>query len=319
MRPGQISTFDTLALQSAKGSPFTPGVGGVSALRATPAIRTPQAEIEKTLQYVTITVGANQIYPQVVNGDYLYVDKITADGFEVFESEYLFLRPDSQNATSALRYSKASYKWDRAFSVLQFTNTSAIVYVIKCWIGFGEIRADRDATTAAVGGDARKTAAQIIRPANVIPYAANQIVNIAGAGANWISFSATAGTGWCKNANGVVEGTIRHMQVFKSTSTTTNASFRLYLFDTLQAASATFADQQPFDLAFASYSTGLLGMIDFPSFVAGSGAGAVCDVAGLDISVIGTTDNIQGLLVASAAYVPGSAETFRILGWADSN
>jgi hypothetical protein len=270
---------------------------------------------DKTLQYVTINIPSNGIGTIVVAGSYFYIDTMTADGFEVYSSEYLTARPDSQNAAVAIRYSKASYRWEKPFDVLQFSNASAIVYVLKGWIGFGEIRSDRAAGVTTVGNSLAKASNAFSRPANVTPYAIGQILNKAGATPTSLSLFDL-----CKNASGVRNGTITHLQLMKSTTTTAGASFKLYIFDYAYPADAALADQQTFSLngtPLVHYT--IIGIVDFPAFVTGAAGWSFCDVAGLSIDVTGGFDPINAIIVTNAAYTPGNAEQFRLSAWGRTN
>jgi hypothetical protein len=132
-----------------------------------------------------------------------------------------------------------------------------------------------------------------------------------------IANSATAGSvtpfEWSMSGLGR-SGMIRRVRIFKSTTTTTAASFLLHLFTT--APTVANGDNGAFSLS-AGIGAGYLGSValDMSSGAEAGSASGLADVsAAIAIGVNFPTSgaSIYGLLEAVGAYAPGSSETFTI-------
>lgn len=133
------------------------------------------------------------------------------------------------------------------------------------------------------------------RPADTTAYAANDLV------AN----STTAGSVVPLVFNSVTGfGAMVRARIEKSDKSTTNAAFDLYLFGASPVV--TNGDNGAFAIAnLADY----LGKVSVTVGQAGSTSGASGNA---DASAIAAGGTIYGLLVATAAYTPASAETFLV-------
>ena len=140
------------------------------------------------------------------------------------------------------------------------------------------------------------------RPSNTTQYASGDLV------AN----STTAGsvTPLSYTIGGKQEGYVKRAKVKKSDTSTTNASFRLHLYD----ASPTCSNGD--NGAWLTTNSSYLGSIDitvdkaFADAAQGEGVPAV----GSEVAIPNGTDQIiYGLLEARAAYTPASAEVFTVI------
>lgn len=144
------------------------------------------------------------------------------------------------------------------------------------------------------------------RPADTTAYGAGDL----------IANSATAGSvtplEWSMNGSGR-SGIIRRVRIYKSSTTTTQASFQLHLFD----SAPTVSNGDNGALAIATNLDSWLGVValDMTSGAeAGASAGLV-DVSGaleIGVSKPAMTRSIYGLLEAVGTYTPASGETFTI-------
>lgn len=108
-------------------------------------------------------------------------------------------------------------------------------------------------------------------------------------------------------------GIIRRVRIYKSTTTTTAASFTLHLFDSTPTLNA--GDNGAF--AVTSAMTGYLGSValDMSSGAeAGSSAGLADSSAAVAIPISKPIAGgiVYGLMEAVGAYAPGNAETFQL-------
>jgi len=151
-----------------------------------------------------------------------------------------------------------------------------------------------------------RASANFTRPADTTAYAAGDLV------AN----STTAGSVAPMSFAGIVRqagggGLVRRAKLRKSTTTLTNASFRIHLFSATQTSAG--GDNAALNLpGVADY----LGSFDvtmdraFNDGALGIGLPTVGDSIALDIPSTGTT--IYAFLEARAAYTPGNAEVFTL-------
>ena len=142
------------------------------------------------------------------------------------------------------------------------------------------------------------------RPSNTTTYAANQAVNATGVTTN-LSFTTEDGLPINIGSSYI----IRTARLVCNSTTTTNGTFTLFLFDT---ATVGYADGSPRPLLFSEKAS-RFGQIAFTLATGGSGSDcAESFVKDLNISIRPQTTSIKGDLVATAAYVPTSAEQFYI-------
>lgn len=99
----------------------------------------------------------------------------------------------------------------------------------------------------------------------------------------------------------------------KSTTGTTNASFRLYLYTS--GVSSLAADNSAFQMLYGNKHI-RVGYVDFTMAAEGTGAGSCAEAIATDVNIdlrtylTGSSSALFGVLVAKGAYTPGSAETF---------
>lgn len=150
------------------------------------------------------------------------------------------------------------------------------------------------------------------RPADTTAYAAgDQVAN------NTVAGSVTPVTFAVPEFKGS-GGIIRAAQLVKSTTTITNADFRLILLNAQLAAQ--FGDNAAATPTYAGIQTALGsidfsntgGLVQFSNGVLYNGSLRTQPaMPGLGIACL-PTDVLHGLLIATAAYAPGNAEQFQI-------
>lgn len=250
-------------------------------------------------------------------GNFVFVEQITP----IFElstdvglTKAIYLRPNSAPAV-AVENAPRLYRFANDFSEIQVDSEPGNApCFIDLVIGFGAY----ENPSQALRVEPFWTDQTITRPANITPYAANQIVGPQPAVAYGLLFQNVFGFGR-RYAR------ITRARVQKSSLTTANAQFSLHIWQgNGNAAQLSTADQAVFTLK-ADAAVSYLGRIQFPVFYTG-GAGsdmAVAELNGLDLTImnpdrlyagipLGPYTNISGLLVADAAYVPASGETLLI-------
>jgi len=138
------------------------------------------------------------------------------------------------------------------------------------------------------------------RPANTTAYAANQVVSnntIAGSSSN-LTFTAVV-------ASNTGAAYISKARLVLNSSVTTNGQFRLFLFTVNPTP---LGDAAQNTLLYAARAQ-RIGWIDFA--VSTSGTGSDCaesEVVSINLPFVAVDSNLYGVLVATAAYVPTSAE-----------
>lgn len=161
-----------------------------------------------------------------------------------------------------------------------------------------------EAHAGFVGITTVMTSQAFTRPSNTTAYAANQVVGFT-AGATNMTFSSAA-----RVNNG--SGRIVKARLMANSVTTTNALFRLFLFN---AAPTAQADQAAFNLLYANRASSQ-GFIDFAGPITSGGSSDSIEIpdtmnnGNLKFVCTGGVTTLYGILVALAAYVPTSAETF---------
>lgn len=166
--------------------------------------------------------------------------------------------------------------------------------------------------TATPPGAAVVSAATMTRPTDTTAYASGDLVanNVTAGSVTPLSFAGLAVT--AGDAIGVVG-----LRAKKSTTTLTNAQFRLHLFNVLPVLSV--GDNVAFDTSGAlgvTDAAGYIGYIDFTFDTSGTASAAARGVptspAADKILAAPASGGLWGLLEARAAYAPGNAETFDI-------
>lgn len=156
-----------------------------------------------------------------------------------------------------------------------------------------------------------KPSSNFTRPANTTAYASGDIVANNTTAASVVALSWAAAETYTTVANAGFY--IRRAKLKKSTTSATNAVFRLHLYGTDPTASTgiTNGDNGVFSVKDAAY----LGTIDFSSMVAHADCclAIAAPTAGVEIGhVLGTGQTIYGILEVRAAYTPGNAEVFTV-------
>jgi hypothetical protein len=112
-------------------------------------------------------------------------------------------------------------------------------------------------------------------------------------------------------SNGLL-GRVTRARLQKSGTSVTNASFTLCLF-TVSPATITYGDGGAFSVSGSAAYVGKIAITVADVFTDGSaGSGAPAIGSDLKFQCGGSSTQLYGLLVASAAYTPVSAETFQI-------
>lgn len=149
----------------------------------------------------------------------------------------------------------------------------------------------------------------ITRPANATAYASGQLVanSVTAGSVTNLQFTTLARI---SGGSGVIIGA----QIQKSTNTTTNAAFRLHLFNTAPTYTSA-GDGTALSTVVVASAKGYLGYIDITAMVGFSdvawGSGAPDNSRG-GIPYVATAQIIYGLLEARGAYTPGNAEVFTV-------
>lgn len=162
-----------------------------------------------------------------------------------------------------------------------------------------------------IGGKTITQAASstITRPANATPYASGQLVanSVTAGSVTNLQFTTLARV---SGGSGVIVGA----QIQKSTTSVTNAAFRLHLFNTAPTY-VTSGDGTALSTVVVASAKGYLGYVDITAMTAFSdvawGSGAPDNTRG-SIPYVATAQIIYGLLEVRGAYTPGSAEVFTV-------
>lgn len=246
-------------------------------------------------RFVTVTIAAGATNTINFAGDCLYVTSLM--GLVSSTAALVLTATPDTGFGVPVSVENSETRWPVQFTRLQLANATATDITFTGWVGFGRFRNDN------AGYLCPKAVTQtVIRPANVTPYAANQCV-----GSSPLSLDNAIRTGGRF-------GRIVRARLFKSSTTTANAAFRVWLWDPA-APPGPLNDQVAFPLIFTEGPT-LQPFIDFPVFEsAGAGStGAVCDIDGIEIPFVltrGFTTLNYGIM-SQAAYVPASGESFRL-------
>lgn len=155
-----------------------------------------------------------------------------------------------------------------------------------------------------VSGSTLCVSAEFTRPADTTAYAVDDVVSNSTTTTTPLTFTNAARVG-----NGT--GYIVSARMAKSTNTTTNASFRLWLYRDNPTTPP--GDNSPFALLWAN-RTVRMGFIDFTLSTAGTGSNSASDFkVGLNIPFFAVNGrNLYGVLIARGAYTPASGEQFFI-------
>jgi hypothetical protein len=148
---------------------------------------------------------------------------------------------------------------------------------------------------------------EFTRPADTTAYTSGDVVSNSTSSTTVITFSGNILNEAFVTGKSLV---IKDAQLTKSTNSTTNASFRLYLYT---SAVTVAADNAAFNLVYSNKHL-RVGFIDFTLTTGGAGtsdcAEAFVTDANINAKLLGA--NLIGVLVAQGAYTPGNAEKFYV-------
>lgn len=289
---GQMTLQQSLDAQQAAAS-------RVGFVRSDP-VDTPKQIGPQSLAFQQIVIPAGAIYPLVIKGNYIYVEGIGSTT-DTPANGTVTIKADTQQYPVPIFEGNRAIRFTQPFNNVELNNTAnTSPVIVYFWIGFGDVRRD-------TSSEKYRTFSTLTSAAGAT-YAANKVV-----GANPVTFT-FAVSGFTSSAN------ITKATLIKSTATTTNANFSLYLFGAKPSA---VADNANFTFLPAGVSNAVdyLGVIQFPFFVAGAaGSNSVCDVAGFEIAMsspgldLSSNPNgtVYGILVANAAYTSVAGETFSL-------
>jgi hypothetical protein len=142
------------------------------------------------------------------------------------------------------------------------------------------------------------TSASFTRPADTTQYAANDAVTNSTSAPTILEFANSART---SGGSGLILSA-RHV---KSSTTTTNANFRLYLY---RATVSSVNDNAQFPLLWANRAN-RIGFVDFTHTTQGTGSDSSSSlVTFINLPFVATGTSLFGLLTVTAAYTPASGE-----------
>jgi hypothetical protein len=153
-----------------------------------------------------------------------------------------------------------------------------------------------------VGGRTTSVEVTLTRPADTTAYSVNDAVTNATSSASAIEFASAVRVS-------AGSGVIVNWMLTKSTTTTTNATFRLWLYKS--SPSSVPNDNAAFSQLWANRSA-RIGYVDFTTAIAGSDC---VDYFGVPVFTqqivkLGSGTSLYGILQALGAYAPGNAEQF---------
>lgn len=293
-------------LFSSGASPITGGT------IATPAAQTVDTTLlpvtldtaPKRFQRMTLIVAAGATVPVMVAGNFVFVEEMIWRGGT---PPSIFITFDEASAVEVTQR-QTELRFPAIFTKAAIYNPGASYPItVTMVVGFGAfVQTERPLLIRSFNAYS-----EITRPANIIAYAANQMVA-----------DNTPGRFIFADVYRPGSNTIRitKARITKNSTVILNASFKLFLAQAGSQISGNIADQTAFDQLYAGV-TNNSGVILFPTFVAG-GAGADCAECIIDgIDLIARTNYfaggnaLWGYLVAMAAYVPTSGEKIRVELW----
>ena len=193
-------------------------------------------------------------------------------------------------------------------------NDVVILRKILGRLGAGLTLTGQSAGILTVGGNLAVVSAEVTRATgDTTQYAINDVVNNStDAGSATVFTFVNAG-----RVNGGT-GYITNVRLVKSTVTTTNAVFRVWLYGT---APTPLADNTPFTLLYANKAI-RLGYVDFSFTTEGSGSDSASAAAynvNLKFACAANSRDLYGVIEAKAAYTPASQEKFWVELTVDQN
>jgi hypothetical protein len=148
--------------------------------------------------------------------------------------------------------------------------------------------------------------ASFTRPANTTAYSSGNLV------ANSVTAGSVVPMSWSVVRSNALLGHVTRARLQKSGTSTTNASFTLYLF-TATPATITNGDGGAFSVSGSQSYIGKIAITVTDVFTDGAtGIGVPAIGSDQKFQCGGSSTQLYGLLVASAAYTPASAEVFQV-------
>lgn len=250
----------------------------------------------KQFGVATRFIAAGTRYTEMTAGNYLYLDRaeFTSGGYAVGNEVRAV---DSNENTVFLNRPQSGYYFETPFRFVELWNDSAEDVTVDLYVGFGRVQKDAQDSFGypplGVAGGA------LTRPANVTPYAANEVVADAGGATTPIFTQPLA----------FEKLTLNSLSIVKSSNTVANTAFKAEIWASDPGATN---DQDPAQFDFANRAA-FMGVIDIDEFVtdgAGSDA-AYFSITGINIPVFTTGSQFFFVrLIAQGAYVPTSGEEF---------
>ena len=283
--------FDALSNSIAQQSAASASLGAILSPPPLPA-----SIGYKSLQKIQLSLAGNTQQTVQISGNFIYVLAITGNS----TSTPVTLQPIG-NAAVPIYNNTTVLRWDSDFTQLIVNNPAASTLTLTLIVGYGDYK-DYSALTFTAPQNFNVVGALGSRPANVIPYAANQYVaDLVGGYISLTNISRPNGTGI----------NFDRLCLSKNSTTTANADFTVLFFSGDQSTGSV-TDQTP----YVAGSIIPRAVVRFPSFVTG-GAGSTysyCDLN--DVNIYCQTgalyQTLFAYIVANAAYVPTASEVFTL-------
>jgi hypothetical protein len=294
-----------------------------AAAPAVPSLNTTAAANDNLLRqfaFLTLTIAANSRVTAELVGDVIFVESVELSSGSSYSA--LTFRPDNGNPTLRLPKAGRGIRLPNAFRSAEFYNGNAVNVTLNLYVGFGYVDPSlgiSDSPIYVAQNLIAISSSELTRPNNVTPYAAGQVVGSNPATRfNWTEMARGNG----KTAR------ITKAVLMKSGATVANAVFRLYLrqFGAAMPSIDQTAYAVDYPTGFVTPGTTLpgrlgfyAGIIDFPFMASeGGGGGSICEVT-LQTPIIlnDSHSDLDGDLVAQAAYVPAAQEKFFVILFSD--
>lgn len=155
----------------------------------------------------------------------------------------------------------------------------------------------------------KRLTGEFTRQTDVTPYAAQDVVGSVSSGTTILTLTASSASGLAEED--LIPGAsyqIKNVKVSKSTNTTTNATFDLYLFSS--GVTSSQHDNQPYVLDYNNKHN-RIGKTSLTMTTSGSSS-TCAEAINSDVNLMfkANTAGISARLVATAAYTPGASEKF---------
>ena len=288
-------------IQAPGSTPITGGTISTPTSGVSSSAPTSLATGPRQLQRLTLALGAGATLPVMVAGDFFFVEEIVYRGDTPQPVSVSF----DEGPFISVATRQTEVRAPSIFTKAQLYNPGATYgMTVTVVVGFGGFAQTEHPWLAR----SFSKSFEITRPANVTPYAANQMVADVVPGRFIFSDVFRAGSN---------TAVIRRARFTKNSVTITDAVFKLFLTRAGTQVCESLVDQDAFQQTYARFPGGL-GVIDFPAFMAG-GAGSDCAECVVDdfemtirTNYFSGSNDVWGYLVALAPYVPASGEKMTI-------